>query len=32
MYMYMIDMIEKHKTIKFDFPISPRKVAFLDIM
>ena len=23
---------EKHKTIKFDFQISPRKIAFLDTM
>ena len=29
---FIKDLIEKHKTIKFDFEVSPRKIAFLDAM
>ena len=29
---FIKDLIEKHKTIKFDFKVSPRKIAFLDAM
>ena len=29
---FIIELHEKHKTIKFDFKISPRKVAFIDTM
>ena len=29
---FINDLNEKHKTIKFDFQISPRKIAFLDTM
>ena len=28
----MKELNEKHKTIKYDFQISPRKIAFLDVM
>ena len=29
---FIIELNEKHKTIKFDFKISPRKAAFIDTM
>ena len=29
---FIKDLNEKHKTIKFDFQVSPRKIAFLDAM
>ena len=29
---FIKELNEKHKTIKFDFQISPRKIAFLDTM
>ena len=29
---FIKDLNEKHKTIKFDFQVSPRKTAFLDTM
>ena len=29
---FIKELNEKHKTIKFDFQISPRKIAFLDAM
>ena len=29
---FIKELNEKHKTIKFDFQMSPRKIAFLDVM
>ena len=29
---FIKDLNEKHRTIKFDFQVSPRKIAFLDTM
>ena len=29
---FIKELNEKHKNIKFDFPVSPRKIAFLDTM
>ena len=29
---FIKELNEKHKNIKFDFPVSPRKTAFLDTM